>query len=497
MQTETRAAVWAAVSSRPQTKGDSIERQVADGRRVAEQRGWLVVAELVVPGETREYVELSDAVEGLSQELRPGERNAYRDLLELLDARSIDYLICRGRDRLGRTDSLVAVIEERARRAGCVIHSMNMPGTGQTDSDLYLAALERAGAQRELVELRRRMHYGMNARARKGKPMSSVLPFGYRTEYVQGERQAVVDPVEAEAYRWAVRATLDGVTQVAIRGRLNEQFPHRFKTDTAVRYVLRNPFHVGLVVRQATDPKGQDIRIEVEGQHEALIDRATWDELQRYLDVRAQRRRPPTTSLWSGILYCDYCGGVMYTAISRSNWLPGRVYHGYHCSTHVKSRGCRWNHVTREQVTKSLIAYLTRLFQEHESQIEEGAKAQEAQKQEPDREQELREQLMQIDQSRQRLIYLFTSDRLTIEDYDRATGDLRARQQAVETALTALETERKDAQRRRDNRSLVQTILPDLERRLEMTEPPQANRWLRDIFRAVYLRDGEVVRVDF
>jgi hypothetical protein len=325
--------------------------------------------------------------------------------------------------------------------------------------------------------------------------MASVLPFGYRTEYVEGERRAVVDPVEAEAYRWAVRATLDGVTQVAIRARLHEQFPHRFKTDTAVRYVLRNPFHTGLVVRNARDPKGQEITIEVEGQHEPLIDRATWDELQRYLDVRAQRRRPPTTSLWSGILYCDYCGGVMYTAISHSNWLPGRVYHGYHCSTHVKSRACRWNHVTREQVTKSLVAYLSDLFSRHESEIEEGVKAQAPQQ--PDREQELRDQLMQIDQSRQRLVYLFTSDRLSIEDYDRATADLRARQQAVDVALTALETERKDAQRRSDNRSLVQTILPDLERRLEKTSPPEANRWLRDIFRAVYLRDGQVVRVDF
>ena len=39
-------------------------------------------------------------------------------------------------------------------------------------------------------------------------------------------------------------------------------------------------------------------------------------------------------------------------------------------------------------------------------------------------------------------------------------------------------------------------ILPNLETRLESVPPAEANRWLSQIFRAVYVADREVVRIE-
>lgn len=48
-----RVAIWAAVSSLPQAKKVSLEDQLAQGRAHAERHNATVVAELVVPGESR------------------------------------------------------------------------------------------------------------------------------------------------------------------------------------------------------------------------------------------------------------------------------------------------------------------------------------------------------------------------------------------------------------------------------------------------------------
>jgi len=296
-----RAVLWAGVSSRPQADKDSIEQQLEDAHRLAELNNWQVVAELIVPGESRSYIDLADAIDGLDSNLRPGETNAYRQLAGMIEKGSFDVLVCRARDRLGRTDSLIAGIEERCRRAGATVYSMQMPSTGQAVGDLYVSAFERAGAQREVMELQRRYYYGMNSRAKRGLTIASVTPFGYRAYYDErGERRLEVVEEEAEALRWAAEQTLDGEVQARICDTLRGRFPERKWAWSSLRYMLGNPVYAGKIRRTATAPNGQSVEIEVDGQHEAILDAGTFQELQAYLDLRRQHRRPPRTSLWSG-----------------------------------------------------------------------------------------------------------------------------------------------------------------------------------------------------
>jgi DNA invertase Pin-like site-specific DNA recombinase len=146
MSPRLRALIWAAVSSKPQAEKDSLSEQLADGRAYADRVGWTVVGDLSVPGHTRDMP-------------------AYADLQRLAGERAFDVLICRGRDRLGRTDALITQVEAIVERAGAQVLSLAMPapiGVPADRGSLYVAAIERAGAQAEVVELVRRHRSGMH-----------------------------------------------------------------------------------------------------------------------------------------------------------------------------------------------------------------------------------------------------------------------------------------------------------------------------------------------
>ncbi len=58
--TEFRAAIWAAVSSKPQYRNDSTTSQIEDARAVIRQRGWSESRLYEVPGHTRAYITLME-----------------------------------------------------------------------------------------------------------------------------------------------------------------------------------------------------------------------------------------------------------------------------------------------------------------------------------------------------------------------------------------------------------------------------------------------------
>ena len=149
---------------------------------MCERHGWQIVGRLQVPGATRNYVDLADAIEGLDDDLRRLQLdvpNAYRELAEMIAKRQLDVLVVRSRDRLARTDSLIAGIEERLRRADATLYSMAMPPTGQRAGDFYVSAIERASAQHELERLRERHEKGMDDRLRRGLTLTGPVPFPY------------------------------------------------------------------------------------------------------------------------------------------------------------------------------------------------------------------------------------------------------------------------------------------------------------------------------
>ena len=293
-----RAVIWAGVSSRPQVEDkDSLPRQLEEGEQLCQRNGWQIVARLQVPGASATMLTWPTLLK-VSMTTCVGSDltfpNAYRELANLIAGRQLDVLVVRSRDRLARTDSLIAGIEERLRRSGATLYSMAMPPTGQRAGDFYVSAIERASAQHEFERLRERHEKGMDDRLRRGLTLTGPVPFPYvEARTLRGNRSvrhAVPDPKAVEAYRWAVDATLRRThTAVEIGERLAGSFPERVWSPPSLRDILKNSMQVGLVIRRRSVHEHEHGNLIV---YEPL-DTPCWAEIEQLLLHRAEVDRGP------------------------------------------------------------------------------------------------------------------------------------------------------------------------------------------------------------
>lgn len=150
-----------------------------------------IVAELEV-ADSRSITLLSDAMQTYPQ---------YATLDEMIRSRRIDAIVCRERNRLGRTFSLVTDIEHLCDKYGIVVvPRTTMPPTldvqilREDESYQWTRTIESQFAAYEIRTLQRRFHFGKVGRAKKGK-FASKPPWGYSYYHdpVTGEKTIVLD----------------------------------------------------------------------------------------------------------------------------------------------------------------------------------------------------------------------------------------------------------------------------------------------------------------
>jgi site-specific DNA recombinase len=317
-----RVLIWAAVSSKDQAgEKESIPSQLETARQhISNREGWHEAHDpLVIPGHTRRYTFLLDACEDMPQ---------YATLMKLARQGEIDLVITRARDRLGRTDSLIATLEQYLSDYGVQILSLDMP-TRVVDPQEYakkkdraavwMRSVERAKAATEVLELQERYRMGMHGRIRQGLHPNNRLPMGYRLENGVG----VPHEPEAERVRTIYHAYLKGASYRDIMDR------YGIPNKAGVYYLLTNVYYCGYVQFsrrgiEADDPPTQ------KGQHEPIIDEDTWKAVQTEMRRRRGQgqRSPYTRHPLSGFVFCGFCSQPMTIDCATSK---GRRYRYYTC----------------------------------------------------------------------------------------------------------------------------------------------------------------------
>ncbi len=130
------------------------------------------------------------------------------------------------------------------------------------------------------------------------------------------------------------------------------------KTD--VHHLLTNSRYIGLVVH-----KGESFK----GEHEAIIDRKTWDRVQAILDknrnYRANQTRKTTTAILKGILRCGCCDAAMVPSYTTRR---GKRYYYYLCHAAGKKGhdSCEVKSVAAGQIEGAVFTYLKDIFADPE-----------------------------------------------------------------------------------------------------------------------------------
>jgi site-specific DNA recombinase len=294
------------------------------------------------------------------------ERPALQRLIRDIEAGRVDTVVCYKIDRLSRslTDfaRLVEVFEHNSVTFVSVTQSFcTTTSMGRLTLNILLSF---AQFERELAGERIRDKFA--ASRAKGMWMGGRPPLGYDVK----ARKLVVNPAEADLVRLIFRRFLDLGSALLLIRELNAG-GHRTKSwttqagtfregrpfDKGTLYkILRNRTYLGEAVHKGTSYPGE---------HEPIVDRATWERVHEVLALNARRRanvaRARTPAPLRGLMRCTHCGSAMTPTHTRRR---GRLYRYYICLG-ASRRGhdtCPVRSIAASEVEGLLVGQVRRLL---------------------------------------------------------------------------------------------------------------------------------------
>ena len=233
---------------------------------------------------------------------------------------------------------------------------------------------------------------------REGKYIGGCPIYGYRKD-PNDKNHILIDPEAAQIVQQIFQWALEGHGKQHIAGLLNERGiinPTKYKEQKGwlanrpvsndfglwsrmtVYRILRNEVYTGVMVQGKTKkasyksnvmiPIPQSDWVRVNGTHEAIIDRATFDKVQDMLAFRTKKDTGGEIHVLSGLVRCADCGSVMSKSSNR-RFEDGRQCSYLRCNLFVmsgKQRLCT-NHSIRldrliDLVTERVRGYVESYF---------------------------------------------------------------------------------------------------------------------------------------
>lgn len=328
----TRAVIYARQSLDRSGEGAAVDRQTADCRRLAEQRGWTVTDTIV-----------DNDLSASTGKVRPG----YQRLLQAMRARSLDVVVVWHVDRLTRRlvdlEEVISLCETTGVRLATVTGDLDL----STDTGRMLARILASVARGEVERKGARQRAANVQRAQAGKMGWTRRPFAYDRD--DAGRIVVVED-EAAGLKAAAGLVLDGSTLAAaarmLDGRGLTTTLGKSWNVTSLRRALLSPRYAGRVTYNGADVAA--------GQWPVILDAGTQDRLAEVLrDVgrRVQQGTDPKFLL-SGLARCGRCGETMFAT---PMGVKGKRWQAYRCLSCYVSRRLD---LVDEVVTMQLLARL-------------------------------------------------------------------------------------------------------------------------------------------
>ncbi len=208
-----------------------------------------------------------------------------------------------------------------------------------------------------LEDLSENVRMVFDLKRREGKYIGGFPIYGYQKDPAD-KNHIIPDPEAAEVVRQIYRWSLEGHGRQNIAYLLNQQGipnPTRYKTErgwncnhpikndfglwnkVTVGRILTNEMYTGVMIqgrRKKVSYKSkviidtpEDQWYRVEGTHEAIIDRATFDAVQRGLKLRTKTDGFGEAHLLSGLVKCADCGSTMSKCSNgRQSYLRCKLY---------------------------------------------------------------------------------------------------------------------------------------------------------------------------
>ena len=328
------------------------------------------------------------------------DRPALKRLMADVEAGRVDCIVVYKVDRLSRSLMDFSRLVETLDHHGVSFVSVTQQFNTSTSMGRLTLNMLLSFAQFEREVTAERIRDKFTASRKRGKHMGGVPPLGYDIDRAQ--KKLIVNPEEAKLVRHIFRRFLKIGSATKLAQELNET-GHRTKSWTTLSgnkregrvwdkghlyRALNNPLYVGEVQH-----KGQ----RYPGEHDAIVDRATWDRvrsiLARNCQVRGNRTRARTEALLRGLIRCAHCDSAMGPTFTKRR---GKTYRSYLCVKAAKrgAKTCPVRRVSAGEIEGAVIGQLRAVFRTPEVLARTIRKVRE---QEPVSEEEIKKTLGTID----------------------------------------------------------------------------------------------------
>ena len=287
------------------------------------------------------------------------ERPGLKRLLEDIEAGLVDVVVVYKIDRLSRSLADFAKLVEVFDRNGVTFVSVTQSFNTTTSMGRLTLNILLSFAQFEREVTAERIRDKVAASRKKGMWMGGVPPFGYRVE----NRKLLVDKTAAAHVRWIFSRFIEIgsctllAREVSARGLGT---PRGNRIDKKYLYrMLSNRAYLGEAVHKGDSYPGE---------HEAIIDRETWDRVHAILQEsprkRAARTRAETPALLKGLLF-----GPDGAAFSPTHTRKGGRLYRYYVSQTILKHGagsCSVGRVPAGEIEATVIDQLRAVFRQPE-----------------------------------------------------------------------------------------------------------------------------------
>ncbi len=302
-----RAGIYIRVSSEMQLENHSLEAQLSACRKLADERGWNVVAIYTEEGESAKTTA----------------RSRFRAMMRDAEAGHLDVVLTHKMDRISRSVVDMLTTLHSLEAMGVALASATEQFDFTTPIGRVMLTLLAAFAQWFLDNLSQETAKGKQARAKSGLWNGNV-PFGYQVDYKKdgGDGLAYPDETAVEGVKLAFEWYATGQYSDAGTAQMLNEAGYRpqgrgnralrlFSKDT-VTMMLRNRFYLGQVQYKGT---------WYEGVHEPIISEELFNRAQ---EARRRRRSkigttaPDTSREYplTGVAQCARCATRMRGANS-------------------------------------------------------------------------------------------------------------------------------------------------------------------------------------
>ncbi len=259
------------------------------------------------------------------------DRPGLKRLLEDIDKGLIDVVIVYKIDRLSRSLIDFTKLIDNFEKHGVAFVSVTQQFNTSTSMGRLTLNILSSFAQFEREVISERIRDKFAASKKKGMWMGGIVPLGYDVD----NRKLIINEPEAELVRLIFKKFVETQSMSRTAEYINER-GYKTKllvfstgktkggkpfTKQIIYSILNNRLYLGEI-----SYKGENYL----GQHEAIIDKALWDEVRKIKNIsprfRAASRKIQTDALLVGLLKCTCCNRAMVPTSSNKNNKTYRYY---------------------------------------------------------------------------------------------------------------------------------------------------------------------------